>query len=190
MVFSGILIDGSASFDTETYLEDLETYLQIDRKQEQVTMQTGLSLAGDLGTNKVETFQQILASLTTQTTDFITAPPDSFSLCAYNTSNMFADLRKHLDAETLAALEDRLYYVDQALIEQARNNELPADTVFPDPHAPETMTDPIPVGIDISGSDDFCSTYYIQNMELYLGMAVNTTRPEMVLAFLEYLGIS
>ncbi len=188
-VFGGILVDGIESFTAETYLSDLETYLQINPKKEQVRLQTGISMEESLVNNKVESFQQILASFTAKTTDFITAPENAFTMCAYNTSNMLADLRDHLDAETLANLEGRLYYVDRSLIELARENALSASTVFPSPYAPETMVDPVPVGINISGSVEFCTAYYVPDMDLYLGIAVNTTRSDMVLKFIEFLGL-
>ncbi len=188
-ILSGMLVDGSESLTSETYLLDLEAYLQINPKKEQVRLQTGISLEAGLENNKIESFQQILAGITTKTTDFITAPENTFTMCAYNTSNMLADLRDHLDAETLSKLEGRLYYVDRSLIEQARENALPTSTVYPSPYAPETMVDPVPVGINISDSEEFCNAYYVSNEDLYLGIAVNITRSEMVLKFLEYLGV-
>ena len=185
-VLGGMLVDGSESFTAETYLSDLETYLQINPKKEQVLLQTGISLETN-HQNKVESFQVILASITAKTTDFITAPENPFTMCAYNTSNMLADLRDHLDAETLAKLEGKLYYIDRSLVEQARENALPASTVYPSPYAPETMVDPVPVGINISGSEEFCAAFYSPNTDLYLGIAINTAHPDMVLKFIESL---
>ena len=186
-------MDGSLSDSSDAYIENLEVYLEIDRKEEQVWFQTGISLDAGMENNKVESFQQILAGLTTKTTDFVTATADAFSLCAYNTTNMFADLRNYLDADTLANLEDKLYYIDRSILEKLQQDSTQgivySDITYPDPHAPETMEDPVPVGISIADCEDFCSAYYVKGMDLYLGMAVNTTRPETVLQFLDYLGI-
>ena len=51
------------------------------------------------------------------------------------------------------------------------------------------MTDPVPVGINITGCVEFYSNYYLLTEDLYLALAVNTERTETVLEFLEFLGI-
>lgn len=188
-VFGGVLVDATDSETSEAYVQELEEYLQLNTKKEQIQMQTGLALQEGFGNNRVESFQQILAFINSKSTDFLTAPETSFAQCAYSTTNMLADLRDHLDAQTLERLEGQLYYVDRDLIEQARNSTLPADIKFPDPQAPETMTDPVPVGINITGCVEFYSNYYLLTEDLYLALAVNTERTETVLEFLEFLGI-
>lgn len=188
-VFGGVLVDATDSETSEAYVQELEEYLQLNTKKEQIQMQTGLALQEGFGNNRVESFQQILAFINSKSTDFLTAPETSFAQCAYSTTNMLADLRDHLDAQTLERLEGQLYYVDRDLIEQARNSTLPADIKFPDPQAPETMTDPVPVGINITDCVEFYSNYYLLTEDLYLALAVNTERTETVLEFLEFLGI-
>lgn len=188
-VFSGVLVDGSESFEAETYMQDLEEHLQINTKKEKIFFQTNISLDATMDNNRVDAFQRIVAGFTTQSTDFLTAEERNFATCAYHTMNMFADLRDCLDAETLAKLDGRIYYIDQSIIDQAREKALPEDLVIPDPHAPETMIDPVPVGINITDCKEFCSTYYLLQEDLYLGIAVNTTRLETVLELLEFLGI-
>ena len=188
-VFGGILVDATGSESAEVYVQELEEHLQLNTKKEQIQMQTGIALQEGMGNNKVESFQQILAFINSKSTDFLTAPETSFAQCAYSTTYMLADLRDHLDTETLKKLEGRLYYIDRDLIEQARNNTLPSDITFPDPQAPETMTDPVPVGVNITDCKEFCSVYYLLTEDLYLALAVNTEHTETVLEFLEFLGI-
>ena len=188
-VFGGILVDGTGSDASTAYVQELEEFLQLDTKKEQVHLQTGIVLQESFGNDRVESFQQILAFFTSKSTDFLTAPQTSFSMCAYSTTNMLADLRDYLDAETMARLEDRIYYIDRDLVEQARNGTLSQDTPNPDPSAPETMKDPVPVGINITDCSEFCSTFYLMQEDLYLAIAINTAHPDMVLEFLEFLGI-
>lgn len=188
-VFGGILVDSIDSDTSAAYVQELENYLQLNTKKEQVQLQTNISLQDGMGNNKVESFQTVLAFINSKSIDFLTAPKTSFSMCAYSTTNMLADLRDHLDPQTLERLEGQLYYIDRDLIEQARNSTLPADIKFPDPQSPETMTDPVPVGINITGCKEFYSNYYLLTEDLYLALAVNTERTETVLEFLEFLGI-
>ena len=189
-VFSGVLVDGY-SFDTsDEYMAALGTYLGINTEEEQVQFQTGILLESGSEKDKSNAFQQLLASLTVKATDFIVAPEGSFELCAYNVNNIFADLRNSLDADTLAKLEDKLYYIDRTLfkkIQEEVSQGIISDIDYPDPHAPEAMDDPIPVGIDISGNTEFCDRYYLTDDPVYLGMAINTTRQEMVIRFMEFL---
>jgi len=190
VVFSGVLVDGYSMYSTDEFEETVGTYLGIDTKKEKVQFQTGLSLESGMENNKVESFQQILAGLTIKATDFITAPEDPFELCAYHTSGMFADLRDYMDADTLAKLEGKLFYIDRTVFKQlqeATAQGIILSIEYPDPLVPEDMDDPVPVGVDISGHKEFRDEYYMLEKALYLGMAVNTTRPEMVLKFLDFL---
>jgi multisubunit Na+/H+ antiporter MnhB subunit len=104
---------------------------------------------------------------------------------------LLTDLREVLDAETLAKCADRLYYIDETIIdvlnsplgEQVEPNVLE----YPqDPKKPETMQKPVPVGIDVSDREDLQKAYYLDDT-LFVGIIKSTARPELSRQFLEYL---
>ncbi len=193
--FGGMLIDGYLPEDTqieEAYLASLSEYLELNTKKENIRFDTGISLMYNPEVSQVDTFQRIQAGLLTKTTDFITAQTYAFNKCAYNTSTMFADLRDHLDKDTLAKLEGKLFYIDRSVVEQLRQAQEQGKVIgqidYPDPTAPETMSDPVPVGINIAGcSSVFLDIYYGVYEDTWLGITVSSQRPEKVLKFLDHL---
>ena len=190
VVFSGILLNCMINIDDDAFLDGFYARAGIDAKKQEAAFYTDITLTDKNTKNDVTAFQRIMAGIATKETDFIVGQTENFRLCAYNTSRMLIDLREFLDADTLVQVADRLYYIDGAVLEQLSVpvGELQdPDIKIPDPTKPEAMEDPIPVGIDISDCKDFQQSYYFDNTTLYLGVIVNTPRPELTKAFISYL---
>ena len=100
------------------------------------------------------------------------------------------DLRTVLSAQQLAALQPHLHYVDGKLLEQQENSEGGLSFAYgdcPDPKKPEAMTDPIPVGIDLSAATQaFRSSYTFSSDVPVLGLCVSSANPGIALSFLQY----
>ena len=190
IVFSGILLNCMIRVDDDDFLQGFYDYAGVDTKRQQAAFYTDIILTDKNTKNDINAFQRIMAGVATKDTDFVVGQSENFRLCAYNTSRMLIDLRDFLDAETLEKFSDRLYYVDSAVIEKIAVpvGEL-ADTniIYPNPTKPETMEDPIPVGIDVSDQKDFQSAYYFPDTTLYLGVVANTPRTELTKQFIAYL---
>ena len=190
IVFSGILLNCVISVDDDDFLQGFYEHAQIDAKHQQAAFYTDIILTENNKKNDINSFQRIMAGIATKDTDFIVGQPENFQVCAYNTSRIFADLRNFLDADTLAKLSDRLYYVDGAVLQKL---DVPVgelqdpNIIIPSPTKPEVMEDPIPVGIDISDRKNFQEAYYFSNTTLYLGVVTNTPRTEMTKQFIAYL---
>lgn len=193
--FGGILIDGYSPDDAQiegTYLATLSEHLELDVKEEEILFDTGISLMYNPEISQVETFQRIQAGLLTKTTDFITAQTDAFNRCVYNTSPMFADLRDYFDAGTLARLEGKIFYMDRGIVVQMQQAQVQGKVLgqidYPIPTVPESMVDPIPVGINIAGCrNEFLDIYYGVYEDTWLGITISSQRPEKVLMFLDHL---
>ncbi len=189
-VFTGILINTVPTNSNSSFMEDLQDYMGVNGKKEQISFSTNIIMT-DAPADKAVAVQSILASVAIQELDMITAPVDAFQTCAYNSSNLFADLRNYLDTSDLEKFADRLYYIDGAIIEKLNapvGTEMDlTQLTYPDPHKPETMENPIPVGIDVSDRTAYISSYFLPNNTYYLGMITNTTRPETVLQFIDFL---
>ena len=190
VVFSGILLNCVISIDDEAFLQGFYDRTDINGKKQQAAFYTDIVLTDKNNKNDINAFQRIMAGIATKDTDFIVGQSDNFRLCAYNSSKIFMDLRTFLDEDTFTKLSDRLYYIDGAVVEKLAVpvGELQdANITYPDPTKPETMEDPIPVGINISDCTDFQEAYYFPNTTLYLGVIANTSRPELTKQFIEYL---
>lgn len=185
-VFSGVLINSLADSEQVDYDDKFGEFIGMDSDKEEVRFYTDIALTGGQSGTDVDAFQTLLAGIATKDTDFIVGQEDSFEKCAYHTSNMFADLRNILDAETLAQLEGRLYYIDKAVMEEIRDSVMTMPEL-PDPFNPEAMTEPIPVGIDISQCEAFQKVYYPSEDVSYLGVVINSTRIDTTLQFIDYL---
>ena len=195
IVFSGVLLNCKIGIDEEDFLDGYYQHAGIDGETQAAAFYADMMLAKQLGSDKNNnTIQRIIAGVSVQDTDFITGDPYAFQSCAYNTSRLFKDLREFLDPETLEKYKDRLYYVDEDIIDQINNRETNLKTLeYPDdPKKPETMKKPIPVGIDISDCKAFMDTYYVGSYTdsdpvVYIGVVQNTLRPELAKQFISYL---
>lgn len=189
-VLSGSLLNSFLIQNEEAYQEALFDHAGLDPKKDEVLFQTNIQLTNALSSANSESFQVLHASVAAGRLDFITGDIMPFQKCAYSRSYLFADLRKHLPADTLAQLEDRLYYVDGAILYEdvdPFSDESAAEIEYPDPHDPESMADPIPVGIEISSCANFMQTYYSQNSSMYIGIVGNAPHLEQTLQFIDYL---
>ncbi len=190
-VFTGFMLNCKIDTEEKAFLQGFYQYAGIDNSVNEAAFYTDVILTDQNSKSDINAFQRIMAGIAIQDTDFIVGQTGNFQFCAYATNRIFMDLRDFLDAETLEKLADHLYYIDGAILQQldAPLGEAvdPNALTYPDPHKPETMTDPIPVGIDISDREDLVSAYYFPDTTLYLGIIANTPRPELSRQFIEYL---
>lgn len=191
IVFSGFVLNSKIALDDDAFLQGFYDYAGIASDKQEAAFYSDITLGDGNSKSDITAFQRIMAGIATKETDFVVGQAISFRLCAYNTSNIFLDLRNFFDEDTLERFSDRLYYIDGAVLaildaplgEQVDTSALE----YPDPTKPETMKDPIPVGIDISDREAFQSAYYLTDTTLYLGVIANTPRLELTLQFIEYL---
>ena len=156
----------------------------------------------------VATSQKILANISAGDLDILGADSDIFIY--YATQQVFADLRTVLSDEQLAKYQDLLVYVDQSYLDYIDSDEyqtyvstgefdatnkyaVMADNyyknlVFPSTD-PSEMENPIPVGIKLNSSQALSASgaYVLTGTTPVAGVVTNTTRPELAVAFLEYL---
>lgn len=109
----------------------------------------------------------------------------------YVQNDIFADLRDYLSPEQLEYYQDSFYYVDYAIIEsEAIYNTDFAENPFVDNanhRSPEGMEKPIPVGIYVTGTEDFQGHYYFVNksQEVVFGLMYYVEDPSYALQFLD-----
>lgn len=189
IVFSGFVLNSKIALDDDAFLQGFYDYAGIASDEQEAAFYSDITLQDGNAKGDTTAFQRIMAGIANKESEFIVGQETPFQLCAYSTGRILMDLRNFFDADTLAKFSDRLYYIDGAVLAilDAPVGEQVGPVEYPDPMKPEDMQDPIPVGIDISDREAFCSAYYLTEQTLYLGVIANTPRLELTLKFIEYL---
>lgn len=191
IVFTGVVLNCKLGTKEDAFLEGFYEMAGIDAKKETASFYTDIILQKGQNQLNANSIQRIMAGIVIKDMDFIAGTTDPFQLCAYSSGNMLGDLRNFLDQDTLQKLEGRLYYIDKAVWDQVNaplGEHVEPDLLkYPDPHNPEDMVEPIPVGIDVSDREAFINAYYLPDSRVYIGIVPNTPRLELVLQFIDYL---
>ncbi len=188
----GIVVNTSTIGEEKAFSSGFMEYAGIDPDQYEVTFNSALILTEMMSPDAVSTRELIMVY--TASGDMDVAIMDTLAFETYAYSELFFDLRSILPADMLSSLDGRIYYRDEAIAERLRDEDSPADgtdteeeIVFPDPFCPEEMTDPTPIGIDISGSQVLESTYYYPRKPVLLGIPATSRRVDTAVRFIEYL---
>lgn len=192
VVFSGFAINCKISLNEDPFWDGFYETAGINGKEQTAACYSDVQIMPGQTQLNINTVQRIIAGCSIQDVDFIVGDPYAFQTCAYTSQRLFVDLREFLDPDTLAKHADKLYYIDDAIIdllnapvgEQVEPNALN----YPkDPKDPETMITPIPVGIDVSNREDLQKAYYMDDTTIFVGAIRSSARPELTKQFLEYL---
>ncbi len=154
----------------------------------------------------IATSQKIMANMAASELDVMVA--DSTVFTHYANQETFLDLRTVLSASELDELSDRLVYVDQGYLDYLNSDEYQhyistgeydaenkyaviADAYNKDftmpTSDPNEMQSPIPVGITVADSAALSNAGAYRGADPVAGIVINTTRPEISVAFLNYL---
>jgi hypothetical protein len=190
-VISSIMLNCKLNIEDEAFLQDFYDYAGVDPRTQEAAFYSDLTLVQNNKQHNNEMFQRIIAGVAVADTDFIAGKNEAFNLCAYHSSQMFLDLRKFLDEETLNKFSDKIYYVEQEILDYLNappGTQIDVDlSKYPDPHKPELMKKPIPIGINVSTSKAFRDAYYREDAVIYIGVIANAPHPEMTRQFIEFL---
>ena len=191
-VFTAYVLNATGVTKDEEFLEGFFDYAGLDSEAMEAAIYTDMFLYPGQSQKNAEVFQRIMAGVAINDVDVIVGQEDPFRMCAYNTSRFLVDLREFLDADTLQKLSDRFFYIDGAIVEKLNaplgESVNTAGIIYPNPTKPELMEDPIPVGIAVGDREGLRSSYYYDpDTVLYMGVVVNTQRPELAKQFIDYL---
>lgn len=182
---NGMLINSTTAMEESAILQDFCQEAGINTKKEEIVLNAGLSMDSGVPSMDYMTYQRIHAGIAARQTDFFIADQGVMRQCGYDPSHMLMDLREFLSPEQLETLKDRIYYIDGSMCDGVIPE---GETVtYPSPTEPETMKDPIPVGIDIQDCRAFLDSYYPTNQPLYFAVAVNAPHKDRALQFLEFI---
>lgn len=192
IVFSGFCINCKISIDEDPFWAGFYETAGIDSETQTAACYSDVQIMpGQIQLNN-NTVQRIIAGCAIQDVDFIAGDPYAFQVCAYTSQKLFADLREVLDEKTLEKYADRIYYIDESIIDLLNapvGEQVEPDALeYPkDPKNPDTMKKPVPVGIDVSNRKDLQKAYYLDGTTIYVGAVRSTARPQLTKQFIEYL---
>lgn len=182
IVLSGYLFDSYYDIEQDEPFVDFPSYAGLDTDKETVEFLANIQLYGMYA----ETSQQFYATVAAGHTDFAVFNPQSFLRFSYETFSYLYDLREILTPQQLEQLSDRLFYVDASMIDQLDRFE--GTIRVPDHDKPETMKDPVPVGINIRGGRGV-DAHYLGDEPVFISFVNNAPHMDMIMEFLRYLNI-
>jgi hypothetical protein len=119
---------------------------------------------------------------------------DETSINRYAYLEYLHDLRGFLTPQQLEQYKDRLFYIDTKTIEERNdffnnpeNFEAGKEFYYPDPTDYESMEDPIPVGIFVTGCKELTDKYAFREKSIVLGFSIKSERPETGIQYLDFL---
>lgn len=202
-IFYGVMLN-SAGLDGEAIAASFGEYAELDLETYNCMMDTTSTFSYRNQTEyDYATNQKLVASIQVGELDVLVEDAQVFDNFALN--GMYMDLREAFSKEELAAYEGNIYYVDHVEMEKRENVDLSdeeamldyekkmyatAEEIAADAEAhkyPETMEEPIPVGIFIGETPMAIKTgCYPQSVPIY-GIVITCKRTDTAKKYLDYL---
>ena len=188
--YMGVFFGASVQKSAESYMNSFAQAAGIDTDVYELTVQSypDIQLDAAITQDVYQTMQGFTAMVTANMVDSIAADADLFLYYSY--LGYTADLRTVMTQEQLEELGPWLRYIDGELLRQLEeSDDSSVDyTQYPDPADPTAMTDPIPVGIDLSGaSTEFLKSYTFWVKDPVIGICSTSENTENALAYLQYI---
>lgn len=192
--FSATLLN-SYGMDVQNDLEaDFAAYANIDTNTYDCFIDTSSTLSYDtMSEVDLAVSQRIVAMAQTDGIDILVSNSEPFTTYAEN--SMFLDLREELSAEEYAKYEKDFYYIDQAVVDANSENTTYDENgniqleVSPDHSDPNSMKEPIPVGIYLRDSAKLkeWNCYLAYEEPPIFGFVFSSERKDACHLFLQYL---
>ena len=201
--FYGIMMNAS-HLDGDALSSSFEEYAGLDSEKYECYIDTLSTLSYQTQSEyDLATYQKTIALVQSKDLDVMVLDGQVFYNFSFN--SMFTDLRYVFDSDELSKYEGHIYYIDYAKVreaeeEDASNDELLAEyeernkatseeiAMEAETHRhPESMTEPIPVGIFIDDSPFALKTgAYSQSVPIY-GIVITSQRVDTAKSYLDYI---
>lgn len=182
------LLNTMAYDQTEDYIQRFEEYAGIDREDYEVTFDTSMYIEiGGRDSVTATSFQKLTVYTAAGDLDVIVTDPEIIEY--YVDQGIFYDLRQILSPEQIALYEPYFFYVDQVIIDAiqaAGARDETYEAVFSDPRQPETMKEPIPVGIFLDDCQRLKENVEFFDEENVLSVLINSSNVETALKFIDF----
>ena len=174
--------------EIKNYNQELAELLGIDTNKEKIVLDNSFYLS-NMDTPDASSAEVLSLRIMAKELDVMLSKEAIFN--RYVQNGIFKDLREVLSPEQLAYYQDSFYYVDQAVIDKGEIYEIDfAENAFvdnTDHTTPEGMEQPIPVGIYVTGTEEFQGVYYFSSddQEVVFGIPFYSEHAEYALKFLD-----
>lgn len=186
-VFMAAFVDCvSDETKTDTYAQEIMELMEIDSSSETIVLDTRFDVSG-VNTTDASSTEVLMVRIAAGELDTLLSGETVFG--RYALSEIYYDLREVLTPEQLAYYEDSFFYVDNAALEYDLTDASELDYVDSIDHTtPDGMTDPVPVGIYLTPTEEFQDIYYFTSKEpVVFGIISNAPHPERAGQFLDHI---
>ena len=182
------LLNTMTSNQTKDYVQRFEEYAEIDRADYEVTFDTSMYIEiGGRDSVTATSFQKLAIYTAAGDLDVIVTDPEIIEY--YVDQGIFYDLRQILSPEQIALYEPRFFYVDQVIVDAIQAADARGESyeaVFSDPRQPETMENPVPVGIFLDDCQGLKENVQFFDEEIVLTVVINSSNVETALKFIDF----
>lgn len=181
-----VLVNGSELAPAAAFCEGFADYLGIDPEKSQVTFDASLHInPGGHDQVTVSSSKKLMIYVASNELDIFVSDTATTELYAVN--GIFYDLRDFLTEDQEARYSPYFYYVDQAVVDSMNENLNYQYTLgSQDPRNPQSMENPVPVGIFLDNAAALKESYSFSDGQAVIGVIGNTKRPEAARSFLDY----
>lgn len=180
--FYAAFINMADADKADAYREGFYEFAGIDPEKNVIYFDTEMRLDLEAMDNaSMSTSEKMLVYVAAGDIDVMVSDLTGTNRYAYN--QILVDLRTVFSEEELKKYEHRLYYMDADLIHPEERNQIIS---YPDdPSDPTTMSNPIPVGIDVGKCKGLSESFYYGGPH-YFCILANSKRPELAMTFFRY----
>lgn len=188
--YTGVFFGATEQAPAASYMTGFAQAAGIDTSRFELAVQSYLDIRMDdkITDETYQAMQSFAAMVAAGMVDNIAADADLFLYYSY--IGYATDLRTVLTEQQLADLAPYLNYIDGELLRKQENSDSGLTFDYgdcPNPKAPEAMTDPIPVAIDLAAATDaFRAAYRFGSDRSVLGICAGSEKPANALLFLQY----
>jgi len=185
--FYAAVINGTELEAAEQYNQGFAEYAGLDMGKNEMVFDSTMHITpGSPDQVTVASSQRLMVYIASKEIDVMATDPDVME--NYALAELFYDLRKFLSKEQLEKYSPYFFYIDQEVVDAQNDDPNYVYNGEPQDHRdPDTMTNPVPVGIYLDDAAVFKECYHFSSDDVVLGITVNTTRPETASQYLDYL---
>lgn len=191
--FYAAMVNGTELESAPEYLQRFAEYASIDLEKKEILFDTSVRINTDpadyYNPDSRASSEKLMVYVASGEVDVFVTEPDIIEIYAYN--EFFWDLRTMLTPEQIEKYGQQFYYVDQAIIHEQKAAQDALDyeyvPVYPDPLKPETMQDPVPVGIYLGNASPLRESYFYAGDKIVVSVVANCKRPELAAQFIDFL---
>ena len=164
-VLSIALVNAFPNIEDELLMDDLEDYLELNDKKQQVLIDSTYYIDEDSSSPYASTYsQKFSTNAMAGNLDVVLADITNFDY--YGTQGFFEDLSLILPKEVIEKYQDNFYYVD---------------------HPNDETDEKVPIGIKINKASKICQSSCYPNADAYYGIVSGTEHVDYAVSYLTYI---